>query len=190
MFENMPGGGHTKEEIIAAAKKTMVKLYENDDCSGDELEFKVSHSESECKYCLDTCHERYTTNPNKDVHVKRPKSIRIFDDDNIGFLATTYGTCSGSYGYTDPKFQNSYISGGKCVKLPLNAEHFIFWAPTPANPNEYASVADMDERGEGWRVRGAGERWGEPCVTRVAPPQRPARTRSRPAAEVKQTEAI
>ena len=62
-----PGGGHTKEEIIAASKKTSVKLYENDDCSGDELEFPVSHSEQNCKYCLDTCFERYTTDPDKDV---------------------------------------------------------------------------------------------------------------------------
>ena len=132
-------------EIIAAAKKTKVILYENDDCSGDQLQFKVSNSgEQHCNYCLDTCHERYTTNPNKDAHDKRPKSIKIFDDDNIGFLATTYNTCSGSFGYNDPGFQNSYITGGKCVKLPWHAAHFIFWAPSPANPDEYVSLQDMD----------------------------------------------
>ena len=139
-----PEGGHTKEEIIAASKKTFVKLYENDDCSGDELEFPVSHSELKCKYCLDTCNERYTTDPDKDVHTNRPRSIRIFDDSNIGFVTTTYTTCSGSFGYTDPGFQNSYISGGKCVTLPWNAVHFVFWAPTAANPDEYVMVAEMD----------------------------------------------
>ena len=62
----------------------------------------------------------------------------------MGFIATTYTTCSGSFGYSDPGFQNSYVSAGKCVKLPWNAAHFVFWVPSLDNPNEYVIVSEMD----------------------------------------------
>ena len=73
------GDGHSKDDILNAAQKTTVKLFENNGCSGNELEFKVSHPEQNCKYCLDTCNERFTTDPSIDAHLK-VKSVMIYDD--------------------------------------------------------------------------------------------------------------
>ena len=71
-----------KDEILTAASSTVVKLFENDDCSGDELEFKVSHNEQNCDYCLDTCNERFTTNPDRDTH-QNVKSVQRYPDGNL-----------------------------------------------------------------------------------------------------------
>ena len=60
-------------DAVAAAKKTVVKFYENSGCSGDEFEFTVDHVEKNCKYCIDTCFKRYTTSPQKDLHANLPR---------------------------------------------------------------------------------------------------------------------
>ena len=121
-------------------------LFEKDDCSGDELEFKISHNENNCKYCLDTCNERFTTNPNKDVHKTRVQSVWIYDTEDIGFVGTTYWSCSGSFGYVDPGFQNKYITSKKCVKLPWGFAHIVFWAPAVlGDPSRYVTLQSLKD---------------------------------------------
>ena len=132
----------TKEEILEAASTTVVKLFENSDCSGNELKFKISRRERNCQYCLDTCGERFTTDPNLDVHTK-VKSIRIYDTKNIEFLATTYSTCSGRFGYVDAGFQNFYVTSNNCVTLPSRSSHFVFWSPALGDSTRYVKVKSL-----------------------------------------------
>ena len=136
------GDGHRKDVILNAAQKTTVKLYENNGCSGNELEFKVSHPEQNCKYCLDTCNERFTTDPSIDAHLK-VKSVMIYDDQDIGFIGTTYRTCSGSFGYVDPGFQNMFVTSNKCVDLPSGFAHIVFWAKE--SQSNYTTVESLTD---------------------------------------------
>ena len=89
-----------------------------------------------------TCGERFTTDPNLDAHTK-VKSIRIYDTKNIGFLATTYSTCSGSFGYVDPGFQNFYVTSNNCVTLPSRSSHFVFWSPALGDSTRYVKVKSL-----------------------------------------------
>ena len=134
----------SKEEILTAASTTVVKLFEGTDCSGMELEFKVSNSEPNCKYCLDTCGERFTTNPDIDAHT-RVRSVHIYDTKNIGFIATTYNTCSGSFGYVDPGFQGLYVKSNKCIYLPYGAAFLVFWAPAIGDVTSYVKISSLTD---------------------------------------------
>ena len=77
------------------------------------------------------------------------RSIKIFDHNNIGFIATTYKPCSGRYGTSDQGFLNFYIAGEKCVELPKKTAHLVFWAPvTRDNRNEYKMLSELDGSGD------------------------------------------
>ena len=106
------------------------------------LEFKVSHNEKNCKNCLDTCGERFTTNADIDAHLK-VRSVQIYDTKNIGFIGTTYTCCTGSFGCNEPGFQDLYVTPNKCVQLPSWFASIVFWTPAIGDPTRYVKVSSL-----------------------------------------------
>ena len=132
----------------AADPNAQVKVYKTvGGCaagSAPDLSFKISHVESNCKYCWDSCSEFWETGTRGDAH-GGVRSINIPD----GYIALTYNTCSGSFGYADPGFQKVLSSG--CHEVNNNGDvyqlaHFVFAKESDFAPGTYVLAGETAKK--------------------------------------------
>ena len=117
----------------AAALGTTVELFKSPGCTGTSLSVPVGHAESNCRYCIDTCGEKFSDGA--DAH-GTSKSIMV----PAGYIALTYSTCSGSFGYSDPGFQGVLKEGCQEINNKGNVyqhAHFVFATESATTPGTY-----------------------------------------------------
>mmetsp|Transcript_30867 Transcript_30867/g.36000 ORF Transcript_30867/g.36000 Transcript_30867/m.36000 type:complete len:776 (-) Transcript_30867:158-2485(-) len=116
--------------IFEVTGNEVVKVYSQTGCSGEVVSFPVSHEESKCTYCWDSCGEKFSDGSDAHTNIR---SIRVPE----GVVAVSMSTCVGSFGYSDPGYRGVLEPG--CQDLVDEFQyvvHFYFAAET-STPGRY-----------------------------------------------------
>jgi len=124
-------GRNIKTNIFKAAET--VTVYSESGCRGKSISFPLSHAESKCDYCWDSCHEKFDDGSDAHTNIR---SVYIPQD----VVAVAMLGCVGSFGYSDPGYVGVLEPG--CQDLTgefRDVVHFYFAAET-STPGQYEYI--------------------------------------------------
>jgi len=110
--------------------------YGSKGCNGKSHSFPISHQESRCKYCWDSCGEKFNDNSSAHGNVM---SYRI----PKGVVALAFNTCLGSYGYSDPGYQ-TVLEPGCHDTNGFDVAHLTFATESKTTPGTYEVIGKPD----------------------------------------------
>lgn len=101
-----------------------VTVYSEIGCKGKSTSFPLSHQESKCDYCWDSCGEKFSDGSDAHTNVR---SVQIPQ----GVVAVAMNTCVGSFGYSDPGYKGVLEPGCRDLIGDFSGVgHFYFAAET------------------------------------------------------------
>ena len=122
MFDLPQNNSFTNSNNVATA-------YGSEGCTGKSYSFPVSHEESGCNYCWDSCGEKFDDGSSAHTNVR---SFEIPE----GVVALAFSNCLGSFGYSDPGYQGVLEPG--CHNTDgYSIVHLTFAAESTTNPGTY-----------------------------------------------------